>query len=98
MDLQIEHERTAGGGRYFVRIEGSDRDAELTYAVRGDHLISANHTYTPRALRGQGIARALVERMVADARAEGRRILPVCPYVRELFAGHPDWADVAAQP
>ena len=42
------------------------------------------------------VERAKVERMVADARREGFRIRPVCPFVVTLFKRHPDWADVHA--
>ena len=44
--------------------------------------------------RGTGLAAALVGHMVAEARAKGFRIIPLCPYVRAQYARHPDWADV----
>jgi len=47
-------------------------------------------------LRGRGIAGALVERLVADARREGFKVVPQCPYVVAQFDRHPDWADVRA--
>ena len=37
---------------------------------------------------------ALVDRLIADARAEGLRIIPLCPYVRARYVKHPDWQDV----
>ena len=30
----------------------------------------------------------------ADARAQGFRIIPLCPYVRSRYEKHPDWQDV----
>jgi predicted GNAT family acetyltransferase len=81
-------------GRYVARIQGLDGEAELTFTRRGEHLVSADHTGTPEALRGRGLAMALVERLVADARAHGFRIIPLCPYVRAKYEEHPDWADV----
>ena len=56
----------------------------------------ADHTLTPVALRGQGIATALVEHMVADARREGFKIRPTCPFVVALFDHRPEWSDLRA--
>jgi predicted GNAT family acetyltransferase len=37
----------------------------------------------------------MVERLVADARAQGVRITPACWFVADEFARHaPDWNDV----
>ncbi|RPI45818.1 MAG: N-acetyltransferase, partial [Hyphomicrobiaceae bacterium] len=33
-------------------------------------------------------------RLVDDARAEGFKIYPLCPYVNAERHKHPDWADV----
>ncbi|WP_420006497.1 GNAT family N-acetyltransferase [Arenibacterium sp. LLYu02] len=46
------------------------------------------------SMRGQGIAVALVERLVADARERGQRIVPLCPFVRSQALRHPDWVGV----
>ena len=32
--------------------------------------------------------------MIADARGNGFRIIPLCPYVRVRYEKHPDWRDV----
>jgi predicted GNAT family acetyltransferase len=81
-------------GRYVARIRGLEGEAELVFTRRGDHVLSADHSFSPEGLRGTGAALALVERLVADAREQGFRIIPLCPYVRAKYAEHPDWADV----
>ncbi len=48
----------------------------------------------PDAFRGKGVGRALVTRMVEDARAEGFKIFALCPYVKAERQKHPEWADV----
>jgi uncharacterized protein len=45
-------------------------------------------------MRGTGAAAALVAQMVDDARHNGFRIIPLCPYVRAQYTKHPDWVDV----
>ena len=81
-------------GRYVARVDGKDGEAELVFSRRGEGLISADHSGTPENLRGMGLALALVERMVADARVEGFKIIPLCPYVRAKYLDHPEWVDV----
>jgi predicted GNAT family acetyltransferase len=49
-------------------------------------------------MRGQGVAQVLVEALVADARAQGFKIVPQCSYVAALFRRHPEWADLLATP
>jgi predicted GNAT family acetyltransferase len=45
-------------------------------------------------LRGRGVGQALVERAVLDARLEGFRIIPLCPFAKAQFERHPAWRDV----
>jgi predicted GNAT family acetyltransferase len=83
-------------GRYVARIPGVGGEAEITFSVRGPDLISADHTGAPESMRGTGAASALVEYMIEDARRNGFRIMPICPYVRAQYRNHPEWADVMA--
>ena len=81
-------------GRYVARVAGHDGEAELTYTHRGPGLISADHTGAPDSLKGTGAGAALVDYLIADARGNGFRIIPLCPYVRARYEKHPDWRDV----
>lgn len=93
-DFKIEREQEQGGGRYVIRLDGSE--AEMTYSNVGDHKIAIGHTYVPPAMRGKGLAEALVKRGIDDARAEGTKILPYCSYVRLEFQRHKEWHDLLA--
>jgi uncharacterized protein len=79
-------------GRYVLRQDGAE--AELTWSVLNPTRIIADHTGVPDALRGTGAGRRLVERLVADARAEGFTVVPLCPFVKAQALRHPEWADV----
>lgn len=81
-------------GRYVARIAGIEGEGEITFTRRGPGVISADHTGVPESMAGQGVARALLERLLDEARAQGFRILPLCPYVRGQYARHPEWADL----
>jgi predicted GNAT family acetyltransferase len=95
-DVTVTRELEPTRGRYVGRVAGRADEAELTFERVNAGLIVADHTLTPVALRGQGIATVLVEHMVADARREGFRIRPTCPFVAALFDHRPDWADLRA--
>ncbi|MDG3042055.1 GNAT family N-acetyltransferase [Roseicyclus marinus] len=89
---EIIREITGTKGRYVLRENGAE--AELTYSILSPERIIADHTGVPDAMRGTGAGLKLVERLVADARAEGVRIVALCPFVKAQARRHPDWADV----
>lgn len=91
-DREIRREIGPTRGRYVLSHQGAE--AELTWSVLGPDRIIADHTGVPEALRGTGAGRRLVERLVADARAEGVTVVALCPYVRAEARRHPEWADV----
>jgi uncharacterized protein len=93
-DVKVELQQTLSSGRYVGRIAGIDGEAELTFTRRSQTLISADHTSAPDSMRGAGAAMALVQRLIADAREEGFKVIPVCPYVLAQYRRHPEWADV----
>lgn len=88
----IIRETDGAKGRYVLRLDGEE--AELTYSVTSPTLVIADHTGVPDGLRGEGAGLQLVERLVADARAEGFRIHPLCPFVNAQRRKHPEWSEV----
>ena len=93
--IEVFREDETSHGAYRADVPGSDRQAVLTWAARGPLRI-ADHTWVPPEARGKGIAAALVEALVADAREQGFRIVPQCSYVEAAFRRHPEWADLRA--
>jgi len=93
-DIQITREDGEPKGRYVARIDGIDAEGEIEFTYPGPGIISANHTRVPEAMGGRGVAGALLNFMLDDARQNGFKIVPVCPYVRGQYAKHPEWADL----
>jgi predicted GNAT family acetyltransferase len=54
------------------------------------------HVEAPTALRGTGAAGRLMEGVVAHARAQGKKIVPVCSYAAAWLKRHPEHADMVA--
>ena len=93
-EFEITREIDGAKGRYVIQKDG--HEAELTYSIVSPTLVIADHTGVPDALRGTGAGKALVERLVKDARAEAFKITPLCPFVNAQRRRHPDWADAFA--
>ena len=89
---EIRREVEGSKGRYVLIQDG--QEADLTYSIASPTLIIADHTGVPDGLRGTGAGLALADRLIADARAEGVKIVPLCPFINRMRARHPDWADV----
>ena len=94
--MDVQKEITPQGHRFVIKTEAGE--AELTLAKvkdtpdktsDGTSVFNANHTFTPTALRGQGIAGKLYAAMVADAKTQGYKIIPGCPYIEVKFKRHP---------
>ena len=59
-----------------------------------DIMLTLGLDLSDDSLRGTGVAKALVNRLVADARSEGFTIVPVCSFVVAQYKRHPEWSDV----
>lgn len=91
-DAGVVLEDQGSKGRYVFRADGAV--AEMTFSKAGDHLVIIDHTEVPDVFRGQGIGVRLITRAVEDARAAGKKIIPLCPFANAQFHRHPEWADV----
>ena len=86
MAVHVEiHDNTAAS-RFEFTVEG--QTGVLVYDRRPDAL-ALMHTEVPEALRGQHLGDALVQYALAAAKKEGRRIVPVCPFVEAYLQKHP---------
>ncbi|MEO1704025.1 MAG: GNAT family N-acetyltransferase [Pseudomonadota bacterium] len=88
----IREEIDGKKGRYILELDGNE--AEMTFSIASETLRIVDHTGVPDAMRGTGAGRKLAEHLVAQARAEGFKIVPLCPFVNAERRKHPDWADV----
>nr|WP_083777013.1 GNAT family N-acetyltransferase [Anaeromyxobacter sp. Fw109-5] len=82
--LDVRQEEEGRWGAFYVE-QGGRRVAELAYEREGADRALLQHTQVSDALRGQGVARRLVDAAVAWARASGTRLVPLCPYAKAIF-------------
>ncbi|MFK2904649.1 N-acetyltransferase [Dyella ginsengisoli] len=76
----------------FEAIEG-DNVAFAAYALAGD-TITFTHTIVPEAMRGKGVATALIRAALASARQRGLRVTPRCPFFLAYMKQHRDDDDL----
>ena len=94
-DINITRSDTVTKARIVGRVEGITEEAELTLSKLSARVVIADHTSVPDAMRGLGVGAALVDRLIADARAAQQRIVPLCPFVRaQAQRNKEEWADV----
>ncbi|MEM9636141.1 MAG: GNAT family N-acetyltransferase [Pseudomonadota bacterium] len=91
-DFDITRSVEGAKGRYLLVQDG--HEADLTYSILSPQTVIADHTAVPDALRGSGAGQALVRRLIEDARSEGFKIVPLCPFVNAQRRRHPEWADL----
>lgn len=81
--------------RYYVPGAPGEEDiAEIAFSRAGDHLAIIDHTFVNINYRGEGIGERLVRMVVDDMRAEGRKIIPLCPFAKKEFEKTPEYADI----
>ncbi|MBC3193318.1 N-acetyltransferase [Pseudonocardia sp. C8] len=78
-------------GRYEIALDGA-RVGLAAYVDAADQRIFY-HTEIDDAYGGRGLAGTLVRAALTATRDEGRRIVPVCPYVKKWVGSHDDVAD-----
>jgi uncharacterized protein len=93
LEITITRHDGDKAGEYHAHIAGSEHIGRLTWVLRGGARV-AEHTLVPPAIGGRGVAARLVEALVADARAQGFKVVPECSYVAVAFQRHPEWAEL----
>ncbi|MFW0788619.1 GNAT family N-acetyltransferase [Gordonia sp. CPCC 205333] len=95
--LHVKH--SPGQERYEAYLLDDDglpgeRVGYVDYVAEVEQIV-LTHTVVPERYAGQGIAGQLVKFVLDDVRASGKRIVPVCTYVRSFIKRHPEYADLA---
>jgi predicted GNAT family acetyltransferase len=75
--------------RYELAVDGEV--AVVTYNLNAPNLM-ITETLVPERLEGRGLASRLAQHVIADAKARGLVLLPVCPYFSAYLQKHPEHA------
>lgn len=76
--------------------DGDKMIGECQYNAAGTNQWIIAHTGVRPAYNGRGIAKRLVECVIAAARERGMKIVPLCSYARHMMSGRDEYKDVLA--
>ncbi len=79
--------------RFELDVEGQIAFANYRQTLQA---IVINHTETPHALRGRGIASELVQGALETIRADGHKVIAGCGFVVDYLSKHPEYRDLVA--
>lgn len=78
--------------RFEVHLDGAL--AGFAEYQRTDTLMIFTHTEIDPAFEGRGIGSALAAGALDLVRGTGRKVLPVCPFIKGWIERHPDYLDI----
>ncbi|GEN31399.1 hypothetical protein HNQ35_001908 [Cerasibacillus quisquiliarum] len=78
-----------GTNQFFIGKSEEQPLAKITFIPKEDTLV-VNHTFVSEQLRGQGIAKKLVEEVLRYAKQENKKIVPECSYVDVFKRRYPE--------
>ncbi|MGD6741113.1 GNAT family N-acetyltransferase [Streptomyces sp. BH106] len=83
--------------RYEARIDGRRAGIAEYMRTKESGLVVFTHTEVDPEYNGQGVGSALARAALDAARADGLKVLAVCPFITGWMARHPDYQDLAYQ-
>ena len=72
----------------FVVIDGEEQLGEMVLSINEGEL-TVYHTEVSTKAEGRGLAKILLNEMVAYARTNHLKVIALCPYVHAQFKRHP---------
>lgn len=91
MEFQLQN--VTGNQLAFVYEQEGEKLAEITWKQQGQVMVM-DHTYVSDKLRGQGIAKKLLDRAADYAREHNYKMKAVCTYVVAAFEKSDAYDDV----
>ncbi len=97
--LRVDHRPARERYVALVDDDGSEQTVGyIDYMTEADALV-LTHTVVYEQFAGRGFAGQLAKAVLDDARADGKKIVPVCSYIEAYVGKHPEYADlVRGQP
>jgi predicted GNAT family acetyltransferase len=82
--------------RFEARDEAGELAGVLTYQLTGN-IIAYTHTRVEPAFEGHGAGTVLVRTGMDDARAKGRMVVPICPFLKSWLDEHQEYEPIVVR-
>lgn len=95
MEMEFKLSERSPGHFAFEYEKDGEKLAEIEWTQR-DHVMDMTHTYVSDALRGQGVAKKLLDKAAEYARENQYKMNGICSYVVSAFEKSDAYNDVKA--
>ena len=90
---EIQHVFDGKKGSFYIELN-NQKVATMDYVMAGDTKLIIEHTGVDESLRGQGIGKKLLEKMVEYTHEKQISVMPLCSYANAMLKKTPEWQDV----
>jgi len=91
--MTVQKQDDGKHGKYFI-LEEEVEVASMTFTWAGTQKIIIDHTEVQPSQKGKGLGLRLLQVVVEDARTNGLKIIPLCPFANAMIKKHPELQDV----
>ena len=92
--MTLTHQDHPPKGRWLLEAPDGTFAGEMTYSWAGTTKFIIDHTHVEPQFGGQGLGKRMVLAAVEYARAEGLKIIPLCPFAKSVFDKEVELSDV----
>ncbi|UNA35126.1 GNAT family N-acetyltransferase [Klebsiella variicola subsp. variicola] len=85
-----------GHNKFYVNDAQGNQVAEIVFVPTGDHLSIIEHTDVDPSLKGQGVGKQLVAKVVEKCARSSGRSSPLCPFAKHEFDNTREYDDIRA--
>ncbi len=72
-------------------IDLDNKKALIQYKKQSEDTLNLFHTEVPKEFEGKGVGSQLVKQTLEQIKAEGKKIVPSCPFVAIYIKRHPEY-------
>lgn len=91
--MNLELVELEGDAFAFQYVQDEKMLAEISWTMLGD-VMAVDHTFVSPELRGQGVAKKLLDRAAQYAREQEFKMEPICSYVVTAFERYDEYDDI----
>ena len=89
-NLKVENNES----KHRFEINLDEGTAFIQYTKQGEDVYNLYHTEVPPQFAGKGVGGALAKGTLEYIKAEGKQIIPTCPFVAAYLKKHQEYQDL----